>query len=96
MDPHTQEEKRLAAFVSEQPNAEYILDAPLLCRDDNTTATSRGEQTSSSSSSSSSGQHNCIRSKLEAKEMFAQMQKLGYFCQLPPEPNSVHFICRRV
>ncbi|KAI9595396.1 hypothetical protein BDF19DRAFT_441734 [Syncephalis fuscata] len=84
---HVQEEKRLTEFVLEQPNIEYILDAPLLCR--KTQSTTEG-------SIASPNHQSCIRSKLDAKEMFAQMQALGYFCQLPPEPGSTHMICRKL
>ncbi|RKP09186.1 hypothetical protein THASP1DRAFT_2590, partial [Thamnocephalis sphaerospora] len=77
------EEERLAAFVAEAPNAEYVLDAPLLCRP-------RSSQQKDARGTT------CLRSSLDAKSMFARMQALGFFCQLSPEPENTQLICRRL
>ncbi|PWN98470.1 hypothetical protein FA09DRAFT_360204 [Tilletiopsis washingtonensis] len=42
------------------------------------------------------GQTECTQIAMEAKDLFAQMQHLGFFCQLPQDPRLTHIQCRRL
>ncbi|PWN41793.1 hypothetical protein IE81DRAFT_324130 [Ceraceosorus guamensis] len=42
------------------------------------------------------GRTECTDIALEAKDLFAQMQSLGFFCQLPQDPALTHIQCRKL
>ncbi|KAJ1911352.1 hypothetical protein IWQ60_010180 [Tieghemiomyces parasiticus] len=70
----------LTAFVKEEPNLDYTVDAKsdLVCRN------------------LPNGQRSCIKVHLDQKEMFSVMQKLDFFCSLPIDPTQTYLECRKI
>ncbi|KAL1921634.1 uncharacterized protein VTP21DRAFT_10276 [Calcarisporiella thermophila] len=83
------EVERLERFVREDTAAEYVIDPQFT---PNPNEKNKGEVCRRLSN----GQTRCLRMELDPREMFSQMQRLGFFCALPLDPSQTHMECRRV
>ncbi|CAG8743933.1 21998_t:CDS:1, partial [Racocetra persica] len=83
--------QRLAQFVQEDDSARYVIHSEnVICRDTalNTGSRIEAEETSEKEVTGGTGKISCVNLKeLDKTEIFAEMQKLGFFCALPQDPK---------
>lgn len=72
---------RLKAFTSADPKGQYTFDSE------------RDSPQSRICRNTSNGQE-CVTLELEAKQMFSEMQALGFFCALPNDPAKTFMLCK--
>ncbi|KAG9289251.1 hypothetical protein G9A89_007496 [Geosiphon pyriformis] len=74
---------RLTSFVQETPNGNYTIDPQsMVCR---------------TSENDDKKRLSCVRLReLSEKEIFAEMQKLGFYCALAHNPNESEIQCRKI
>ncbi|KAH8922810.1 hypothetical protein BT69DRAFT_1263031 [Atractiella rhizophila] len=78
-----QEAQKVSTFVNQSPNDDYTFDSE---RNSNITELCAKKN----------GQLSCIKVAAQSTALFAYMQHLGYFCQLPFDPTETHIQCRRI
>ncbi|KDN52474.1 hypothetical protein K437DRAFT_254256 [Tilletiaria anomala UBC 951] len=89
----------VAQFVTQGPQgAKYTLDGARgtshakLCR----IGPGAGAAHPAGGGHGQTGQMDCVDIALEAKDLFATMQQLNFFCQLPQDPSKTHIICEKI
>ncbi|KAF9072930.1 hypothetical protein BDP27DRAFT_370965 [Rhodocollybia butyracea] len=71
----------LQQFVSLRPNGQYTFDSE------------RGASQSEICRDDPNN-HECIKVRMNSKQMFEAMQSLGFYCALPIEPGKTYMECR--
>ncbi|RIA87674.1 hypothetical protein C1645_776745 [Glomus cerebriforme] len=71
----------LEKFVREDDSANYVIDPKnVICRKND-----------------NSDKVSCVKlNELDEKEIFSQMQKLGFFCALAQDPNQFGIECKKI
>ncbi|EIW85404.1 hypothetical protein CONPUDRAFT_150216 [Coniophora puteana RWD-64-598 SS2] len=80
---HKEAEAALNAFVDKDLNARYTFDGE------------RG-QPQSEICRESRNQRECIALQMYSTKMFEVMQKRGFYCALPMDPNRTHMVCTKI
>ncbi|KAH6918744.1 hypothetical protein BKA70DRAFT_27736 [Coprinopsis sp. MPI-PUGE-AT-0042] len=80
------EEEAVKAFVSDDPNGRYSFDSE---RDSMVSELCRG-----TSGNGPDALSDCVKLHMHSTQLFAAMQKQGFFCALPSDPGQTHMECK--
>ncbi|CAO1630656.1 unnamed protein product [Parajaminaea phylloscopi] len=95
---NTPEYRSVADFVSQSGPCDFILDGQRGEKKSQLCRLPRGGPGAAVHSTVDGSQRSleCTEIAIEAKDLFATMQSLNFFCQLPQDPSKTHIHCQKI